>query len=411
MSAATPSSRALAATLPNPPPNRRQRQARRKAPRSAVAEGGWFEKVRYRIVSRNDSLILVIDCIEKPRVTVRGALHYDNALNAGLLAGLTARNIITKRSEINIDLSAAKYWRYAVTLTQFAGRNQATGFSIDLSGDNTLYPYLQLRQEAGKVIGRNFYTRFSISRRIGLNNMMMLSAGIDNLYLIPDFISASGLKSLRYDYHTGSFQIMHNSLNNKHFPDKGIVYDLSASTSKLLSASLEPDTLSFESSGTAQPDFSYNRFYTGCGSIRSYFSPSHKMTFGIRGDLLYISNTDSVTAHNNFFLLGGIESYGKRSIPAAGFHPYEIAVRNLAGLAFEADMEVISDVHVSIGINGYAIQDVSDSNEVFLAAGYSIGAGYMSIIGPVKAGIMQGFYRNETGFNRLKGYISLGFIF
>ena len=43
----------------------------------------WFDKVKYRIVPRNDSLILVIDCIEKPQAMLYGSVHYDNSLSAG----------------------------------------------------------------------------------------------------------------------------------------------------------------------------------------------------------------------------------------------------------------------------------------------------------------------------------------
>ena len=45
----------------------------------------WFEKVKYRIVPRNDSLILVIDCIEKPQAMLYGSVHYDNSLLSGLI--------------------------------------------------------------------------------------------------------------------------------------------------------------------------------------------------------------------------------------------------------------------------------------------------------------------------------------
>ncbi|MGD0341275.1 MAG: patatin-like phospholipase family protein, partial [Bacteroidales bacterium] len=38
----------------------------------------WFDKVKYRIEPRNDSLILVIDCTEKPKTMFYGSVHYDN---------------------------------------------------------------------------------------------------------------------------------------------------------------------------------------------------------------------------------------------------------------------------------------------------------------------------------------------
>ena len=46
----------------------------------------WFDKVKYRIVPGNDSLKLIIDCIEKPQGLLYGSVHYDNALKAGFIA-------------------------------------------------------------------------------------------------------------------------------------------------------------------------------------------------------------------------------------------------------------------------------------------------------------------------------------
>jgi len=154
-----------------------------------------------------------------------------------------------------------------------------------------------------------------------------------------------------------------------------------------------------------------DRFYTLRGSLSHYFSPHRKVSFNIRGDALFITGTDSVTANNNFFLLGGIQSSGRRSVPAAGFHPYQIAVRELAGVGFETDIEIFRDVHLTFSANAFAIREAGRTSGYSLLAGYSAGAGYMSIIGPIKAGIMQGFYGEESGFNKFKGYISIGYNF
>ena len=42
----------------------------------------WFDKVKYRVINRNDSLTLNIDCIEKPASMLYGSVHYDNALQS-----------------------------------------------------------------------------------------------------------------------------------------------------------------------------------------------------------------------------------------------------------------------------------------------------------------------------------------
>lgn len=393
-------------------------EPRQKVDKDQLLEGiellygkAWFEKIRYRIVPRNDSLILVIDCLEKPKTMLYGSVHYDNALKAGLIIGFSSRNLITRRSVINVDGYIADFFRYNLIGTQFIGRNQKFGLSFNLAGDNSLYPSLEIRGMRGAVTSTNFYNMLVINKRIGLNNMMNLSAGIENLYLSPEFPTECGMTRLRYNYLSGSFDYQANTLNSKHFPDKGIVYLLSGTTSKLYSGNISSDSLSAECTRDNPHEFSFDRFYTLRGSFSHYFSPHKKVSFNIRGDALFISATDSLTARNNFYLLGGVQSSGRKSVPAAGFHPYEIPVKELAGVGFETDIELFRDVHLTFSANAFAIREADRTTGYSLLAGYSAGAGYMSIIGPIKAGIMQGFYREESGFNKFKGYISIGYNF
>jgi outer membrane translocation and assembly module TamA len=44
-------------------------------------------------------------------------------------------------------------------------------------------------------------------------------------------------------------------------------------------------------------------------------------------------------------------------------------------------------------------------------AGYGMGLGYMSMLGPIKVGVMHGLYGRERYFNKIKGYFSIGFQF
>ena len=56
-------------------------------------------------------------------------------------------------------------------------------------------------------------------------------------------------------------------------------------------------------------------------------------------------------------------------------------------------------------------QNHGDCYGFSLLAGIGLGAGYMSIIGPIKIGLMYGDYKKEAYFNKIKGYISIGYNF
>jgi len=370
----------------------------------------WFDKVKYRIINRNDSLLLNIDCIEKPPAMIYGSVHYDNSLLSGLIFEGSFKNLLTQRSVVNFRSRIGQYYKFDLSYIQFIDRNQEFGLSANIFSDNTMIPLLYLRGDEGEVISRNFTPELSVIRRIGLNNMMSISESYDNTKLILHYISDVHLETLSFNYLTTTFNYRINSLDNKHFPNRGTKLNFSAGTSKLQTAGIKTDSSRTVLRST-DDSFSYDRFYTFHGTIDHYFSPSGKLTWSIGGDILFITNTDSVSAQNNFYLLGGIEPVSKRSVQMAGFQPNEIAVGKLIGLRSTFDFEPVESFHLNIMANVSAIQEIYRKSGFSFLTGIGIGAGYMSIIGPIKIGLMYGNYSKEKYFNKIKGYISIGFNF
>jgi NTE family protein len=369
----------------------------------------WFDKVKYRVVSRNDSLILVIDCIEKPAAMLYGAVHYDNTLQSGLVVEFSVKNFLTPRSIINLGARIGQYFRIDLNSLQFIDRNQVFGVSANFNADNTMLPLLEVKAEKGEVISRNFTPGLSLNKRIGLNNLMCLYVNLENQSLILHYISDLHLKSYSYNYITAGYDYKINTLDTRNFPNKGSVLNISATTSKLRSSEIKTDSYNFDFSPNHQGEFLFNRFYTIHGSFDHYFSTSGNLTLSFGGDFLYISKSDSILKRNNFYLLGGMEPTNKRSIPMAGFQSNEIPVKNLAGFRASLDLEVLEDFHLNFLANVFAIQEAGREQGFSLLSGASIGAGYMSIIGPIKIGMMYGNYSREVYFNKFKGYISIGF--
>ena len=371
----------------------------------------WFDKVKFRVINRNDSLILNIDCIEKPASMLYGSVHYDNALQSGLIFEISMKNLLTQRSVINLGSRIGQYFRVDLNCLQFIDKNQVFGMSANFYSDNTLLPLLELRKEKGEVISRNFTPGLSINKRIGLNNLMGISVNYENLNLLLHYISDAHLKNFSYNYITAIYDYKINTLDKKNFPNRGSIFNFSVSTSKLQSAELKTDTSSTDFTRNNRGEFSFDRFYTMHVSIDHYFSTAGKATFSIGGDLLFITKCDSITAQNNFYLLGGFESISKRSVPMVGFQPNEIPVKKLAGIRTAFDVELFEDFHMNIMANFFAAQEANRNSGFSLLSGIGVGAGYMSVIGPIKIGLMYGSYKREEYFNKIKGYISIGYNF
>jgi len=370
----------------------------------------WFDKVKYRIVPGNDSLILQIDCIEKPEAMLYGSVRYDNNLLFGLKLGISMKNVLSQRSVININSLIANYYRIKADFLQFIDINQKFGMSVMFYTDKTLIPMMQLGGDRGEVKSRYVIPGLSLSKRIGLNNMMSLNLSYEDMELLVNYDSDVKLQSISNKYITATYDYQLNTLDRKHFPDKGTVFNISAGTSKLRSAVTKTDT-SEVVYRNGQDQYESERFYTLRGSIVHYYSPGRKFTFAFGGEALFLSGSDPVSDRQNFYLMGGIESLNKRSIFTTGFHANEILVRKAAGFRSDLDFEIIKDLHLNISADIFALQELESRDPYTIRTGIGIGAGYLSAIGPMRIGIMYGNHKQGDYFDNLKGFISIGYRF
>jgi NTE family protein len=111
----------------------------------------WFEKVKYRIEPRNDSLILEIECIEKPTAMLYGSLHYDNAIGSGALLAFSSKNFISPGTVLNVNTFLGKYYRARALFLQYLGWKQAYSISVNVYYDKTPVPVLHIHNETGTL--------------------------------------------------------------------------------------------------------------------------------------------------------------------------------------------------------------------------------------------------------------------
>ena len=371
----------------------------------------WFDKVKYRVVPGNDSLKLVIECQEKPQAMLYGSLHYDNNLMAGILLNMSVKNLLFERSMLDIDAFISKYYRFRISSTQFIDRNQIFGLSASFNTNNTMIPVMELQGETGEYTMKTNIGGISLNKRSELNHFMSLSVNLENTNFSPDFITDESLKRITFNSINTGFQNQLNTLDTKHFPKSGTVFQLSLNVSKLLTGKTIRE--SFKNVFTAdQPgDFRFKRLWSAGGSIRQYASSGKKVTFTIGADVMLTYTSDSTISPHNYYFAGGVESPVSKSIPLTGFHPGEIQVSQFAGLRFDTDWEIHRDIHVGLLTSFALAMEPSSGEDYSVLGGYGLGLGYMSVIGPSRIGIMHGFSSTERYFSELKGFISIGFSF
>jgi outer membrane translocation and assembly module TamA len=240
---------------------------------------------------------------------------------------------------------------------------------------------------------------------------MTISANFENLGLIPDYISASQTKRITYNYLTFNYLNELNTLDSKYFPRRGTQFHISANVSSLLNGSIKTLTLRQTYNEGNPGDFQFKRSYSLVSGLQQYLSASRKLTFMIGGDFLFTYTTDSILSPAFTFFLGGQDITTDKSIPMTGFHSNEIPVEKLFRLALDADFAVSDKIHFALLTNIGMAQETASRSQWSLLGGYGLQFGYMSFIGPVRVGIMQGLSSGERYFNSVKGFISIGFSF
>jgi hypothetical protein len=131
----------------------------------------------------------------------------------------------------------------------------------------------------------------------------------------------------------------------------------------------------------------------------------------LKATALYVSDTDSVFARNNYYLLGGLESISPRSIPVTGFHPMQIAAKKAAGAGLDANISLFRDIYITCHSDLFILQEPGVKNQISMLGGYGAGLAYMSVAGPIRLGLMHGFYNKERFYSPVKGFLSIGFNF
>jgi len=240
---------------------------------------------------------------------------------------------------------------------------------------------------------------------------MNASLIVENNTFVPDFVSQNHLKKVTYNFLTACYDYQINTLDKKNFPGKGTLSYISASTSKLLSGIIRTD-YEKDTYRKADPgEFSFGRSYSFTGGFRSYFSVTKDLTISLKGSLLYTLDADSTASLYNTYYLGGVEALARKSIPLAGFHSNEIAVDKCAGVGADFDLEVTKNVHLTLMTDIFAADEIHENEDFSLLAGFGLEAGYMSMFGPIRIGLMHGLSSKERYYNAVKGYISIGYKF
>ncbi len=184
-----------------------------------------FKKVTHNVVTgeQPQQYHLKIDLNEKPRITLKTALHHDNTFSTGITVNLTLRDYLIKSSRFIIAGDIAKSPKLRLDYLQYIGKLQSKAFSFRYNYMNEQIPTydegqlqdVDIRKEHSLSTGIITTHRIESSYYIGLKYLFN-NQKVKFSNEIPDEIKNGKFNNFRLE--TAYFS---NTLNDRNYPISG----------------------------------------------------------------------------------------------------------------------------------------------------------------------------------------------
>lgn len=368
-----------------------------------------FEKIGHRLQKVEDGRVLHLELQEsKSTQSLRLALHYDDLYRTAGLVNFTKKRVLFKNDVASFDLILGDnirynfdyyidkgfYWSVGLksSYTSFEKGVNARLFDatdgVSLEGINRVN--LGYQDVSNKIYLQTILAK-QFSFNIGLQHKFL---DIETETVLP---TTDGETAVIFDKsHMGGAysQLKYDSLDNKYFPNSGILFDADFDV-YLFSSDYNNN---FSEFGIANARFMY------AASITDRITTTIETAGGFK-----VGGTDNRSLD---FALGG---YGAKRInniiPFLGYDYLSILGDSYVKASFDIDYEVFPKNHINASANfanvGY---DLFDSTKSWLPppeySGYSLGYGAETLLGPI---IIKYTYSPEIKSS--EWFINLGFEF
>ncbi|WP_339845995.1 patatin-like phospholipase family protein [Dokdonia sp. Asnod3-C12] len=368
-----------------------------------------FNRIGHRLQKVNDEFVLHVELKESSSTqSLRLALHYDDLFRTAALINFTKKGVLFKNDIASLDfilgdnirydfdyyIDKGFYWSVGVnsSYTSFEQGVSARLIEdlrdISLDGINRVslnYQDLTNRIYIQTLLAKQFTFDIGIQHKfLDIETETVVSTNEEETAVIFERSNLGGLYS----------QLKYDSLDNKYFPNSGVLFDADFDLF-LASSDYNNDFTEF---GVANARIKY------AGSIGNVFTATVEAAGGFK-----VGGADNNSLD---FFLGG---YGAKKVnnivPFLGYDYLSIAGDGYVKALFEIDFEVFPKNHLNLSANfanvGY---DIFDNPDNWLPpatfSGYSLGYGSETLLGPLR---LKYTYSPEV--KRSEWFISLGYEF
>lgn len=377
---------------------------------------GYFRKLTYAL-QKNESeegYTLVFQVKENSRAMFKMAPYYDDDLGVGLVANLTARNVITPSSKFLVTINIAENPGGSLVFDNKLARSKNFINHFFMNYYSYRLPYYVDGDRLGSYKNAYYDAGYGIHFSPGLSHQL----GVEALYRYHKLTPYSELKMIfdeaNFDWYKAHEFGVHafyklNSLDAKYFPTKGRELNLYFTHIFTSNSTIQ------ESDNGFPPYFAedHNKPYTTWEAEYNWYKTFwDRLTYRF-GTGVGINTEFAGT--NGMFFLGGLQYYDKRNYrDFAGYNYAELLAPNFTYLRSALSLKLVNGLYLCGMVNGGNIaetyEDMFDNFSSYSLGdyiwGYNVGVKYSSIIGPI-----QLFLADNNKDGEVRFHLSVGFNF
>ncbi len=194
----------------------------------------YFEKIWYEILGEKNHRRLIIHVVERPKIQMRFAYHYDSENKGGIIGNMTIRNLILDQSRLILEADMATHPSLLLDYFKYLGKSQSVAFGASgVYNKNELPDYNDNNGNLSALFNSSYSggaIKFQTTRvQSSTTGIAMAWANVD---LRPVLIEDLRIKINKIQYNNTDFKVFYhfNNFNERYFPTRGLKADIELST-------------------------------------------------------------------------------------------------------------------------------------------------------------------------------------
>ncbi|QTD38086.1 patatin-like phospholipase family protein [Polaribacter batillariae] len=269
-----------------------------------------FQQIEYGLLDKENKTTLYLNASEIASHQIKGAVHYNNELGAGLILNYTGRNLIGKSSRSLITIDLAKNPKVRLQHQNIFGKNKNWWMRTELYINNYVQGLFTdgFRTEDYKY--RFQQVKSHLNRNLSsLKSYVGIGIEYENTVLKPlvplevSFEEGEGINRYRYQNYLATLRFHYNTINKQYFATKGT--SIAVNYKRSLDNTLNIDFFSSDSPEDINLNGSLAKYhkFSVLASNRFSVSPKSTLITGITGGFIF---EDALKENENSFADYGV---------------------------------------------------------------------------------------------------------